>query len=376
MSSIGNNGGLRRALRWIVGAGLASWATLASAEYGLNLQPPVTPIGHEILKLHNLIFIICLIIFVVVFAFMFWSIIAHRKSKGYKAAAFHDNVKLEVAWTIVPFVILVGMAIPSTAVLIQMDDTSKSDMTVKITGYQWKWKYDYLDSDVSFFSTLATGRDQIENKTDKGEHYLLEVDNPIVLPVGKKIRFLVTANDVIHAWWVPALGVKKDALPGYINEIWTKIDEPGVYRGQCAELCGKDHAYMPIVVQALAQDDFDKWVAQQKQKSAADAARADKVWSKDELMTRGKQVYQQCAACHGPNGEGIGPFPKLAGSKVATGPVAAHIATVLKGRPGTPMPAFGPQLNDADIAAVVTYERNGLNKVGDVVQPAQVKAAR
>ena len=377
MHVVRSRGGMRLAHRLTIGAGLWLWAGLAAAEYGFNLPPPVTPIGHKILELHNLIFFICLGIFVVVFGFMFYSIIAHRKSRGYKAAAFHDNVKLEVAWTIVPFLILVGMAIPSTAVLIQMDDTSKSDMTVKITGYQWKWKYDYLDHDVSFFSTLTTPHDQVENKASKGEHYLLEVDNPIVLPIGKKVRFLVTANDVIHAWWVPALGVKKDAIPGYINEIWTRVDEPGVYRGQCAELCGKDHAYMPIVVNALPQEEFDKWVVAQKQKSSADAAGATKTWTKDDLMAKGKQVYQQCAACHGPNGEGIGPFPKLAGSKIATGPLAAHLNIVIKGKPGTAMQAFGPQMNDADIAAVITFERNSFgNKTGDVVQPAQVKAAR
>jgi cytochrome c oxidase subunit II len=363
--------------RLIVGVWLALLSGLAPAEYGLNLQRPVTSTASRILELHNLILIICVIIFVVVFAFMFYSIIVHRKSRGYKPGTFHDNVKLEVAWTIVPFVILVAMAVPSTATLLEMSDTSKSDMTVKITGYQWKWKYDYPDQDVSYFSNLATPREQIENKAPKGEHYLLEVDNPVVLPVGKKIRFLFTANDVLHAWWVPQLGVKTDAIPGLITEAWTRIDEPGVYRGQCAELCGKDHGYMPIVVQAVSAEEFDKWVVAQKQKAAAEASNVNKAWTKDELLARGKNVYQQCAACHGPNGEGVGPFPKLTGSKVTTGPAAAHIAVVLRGRPGTAMPAFGPQMSDADIAAVVTYERNSLgNAVGDVVQPAQVKAAR
>jgi cytochrome c oxidase subunit 2 len=324
-----------------------------------------------------LILWICVAIFVVVFGAMFYSIARHRKSLGAKPASFHDNVKLEVLWTIIPFLILVGMAIPSTATLIEMEDTSKSDMTVKITGYQWKWKYDYPDHDVSFFSNLSTPADQIENRADKGEHYLLEVDNPVVLPVGKKVRFLLTANDVLHAWWVPQLGVKKDAIPGFINEMWTRIDQPGVYRGQCAELCGKDHGFMPIVVNAVSQEDFDKWVASQKQRAASDAAAADKVWSKDELLAKGKQVYQQCAACHGPNGEGVGPFPKMTGSKIATGPLDGHLNIVLNGKPGTAMQAFGAQLSNADIAAVVTYERNALgNQVGDIVQPAQVAAAR
>lgn len=366
-----------RLARLAVGAALGLWASLATAEYGYNLPTPVTPIGHRILDLHNLIFVICLVIFVVVFAFMFYSIVVHRKSRGYKPATFHDNVKLELAWTVIPFLILVGMAIPSTATLIEMDDMSKSEMTIKITGYQWKWKYDYPEQDIGFFSNLSTPRDQIENKAEKGKDYLLEVDNPLVVPVGKKIRFLVTANDVLHAWWAPELGIKKDAIPGYINDMWARIDEPGVYRGQCAELCGKDHGYMPIVVNAVSQEDFDKWVVAQKQKSAAEAARSDKVWTKDELMAKGKQVYAQCGACHGPNGEGVGPFPKLAGGKITTGPIKDHLNIVIKGKPGTAMQAFGPQLSDADIAAVVTYERNAFgNNKGDLVQPAQVKAAR
>lgn len=363
--------------RLMSGVAVALAPAIAAADYALNFQRPVTSIAHRILELHNLIFIICVIIFVVVFAFMFYSMVMHRKSRGHKPATFHDNVKLEVIWTIIPFVILVGMAIPSTATLIEMSDVSRADMTVKVTGYQWKWKYDYPEQDISFFSNLSTPREQIENKAPKSEHYLLEVDNPVVLPIGKKVRFLLTANDVIHAWWVPQLGVKTDAIPGFINEIWTNIDEPGVYRGVCAELCGKDHAFMPIVVNAVSQEDFDKWVVAQKQKASSDAASATKTWTQEELMAKGKQAYQQCAACHGPNGEGVGPFPKLAGSKIATGPVKEHLNIVLRGKPGTAMQAFGSQMNDADIAAVVTYERNSFgNKTGDVVQPAQVKAAR
>ena len=384
--SEGNNGSSARfptvARSWnlsrlILGAALALVSGLAFAEYGYNFPTPVTSIAQRILELHNLIFIICVVIFIVVFGFMFYSIVFHRKSRGYKAAEFHDNVTLEMMWTVIPFVILVAMAIPSTATLLEMSDTSKADMTVKITGYQWKWKYDYAEHDLGFFSNLSTPREQIENKAEKGQNYLLEVDNPIVLPVGKKVRFVVTADDVLHAWWVPQLALKTDAIPGFVNEMWTKIDVPGVYRGQCAELCGKDHGYMPIVVNAVSQEEFDKWVVAQKQKAAAEASRADKVWTKDELLAKGKQVYQQCAACHGPNGEGVGPFPKLAGSKITTGPAAAHINIVVKGKPGTAMAAFGGQLNDADIAAVVTYERNSFgNNTGDVVQPSQVKSAR
>jgi cytochrome c oxidase subunit 2 len=360
--------------------GLSLWfvSGLALADYGLNFQKPVTAVAYKILELHNLIMLICLIIFIVVFSFMFYSIVMHRKSRGHKAAKFHDNMTLEVVWTVIPFLILVGMAIPSTATLLEMGDVSKSDMTVKVTGYQWKWKYDYTDQDLSFFSNLSTPREQVENKAKKGEHYLLEVDNPIVLPVGKKVRFVITANDVIHAWWVPAIGVKKDAIPGFVNETWAKIDEPGMYRGQCAELCGKDHGYMPIVVQAVAQEDFDKWVSAQKDKTTAAAAASGKTWTKDELMEKGKKVYATaCAACHGGNGEGVGPFPKMAGSKIVTGPLAAHLNIVMKGKAGTAMQAFAGQLNDADLAAVITFERNGFgNKAGDVVQPSQVKAAR
>ena len=369
--------------RLILGAGLWLTAPAVFAEYGLNFPKPVTPVAHKILELHNMILLICVIIFVIVFGVMFYSIFAHRKSRGYKPAKFHDNATLEVVWTVIPFLILVSMAIPSTATLLEMSDTSKSDLTVKITAYQWKWKYDYPDQDVGFFSTLATPRDQIDNKTSKGEHYLLEVDNPIVVPVGKKVRFLVTANDVIHSWWVPQLGVKKDAIPGFINEFWVRADEAGTFRGQCAELCGKDHGFMPIVVNAVSPEDFTKWVAMQKDKAAAESAGSAKTWSKDELLEKGKKAYAAtCAACHGPEGKGIpGVFPALEGSKVATGPVDEHIKTVLHGRAtgkfSAQMPPFAAQLNDADVAAIITFERNALgNKAGDVVQPSQVKALR
>jgi len=369
--------------RLILGVGLWLAAPAVFAEYALNFQKPVTPVAHKILELHNMILLICVIIFVIVFGVMFYSIFAHRKSRGYKPAKFHDNATLEVVWTVIPFLILVSMAIPSTATLLEMSDTSKSDLTIKITGYQWKWKYDYPDQDVGFFSTLTTPRDQIENKAAKGEHYLLEVDNPIVVPVGKKVRFLVTANDVIHSWWVPQLGVKKDAIPGFINEFWVRADEAGTFRGQCAELCGKDHGFMPIVVSAVSQEDFTKWVAVQKGKAAAESAGSTKTWSKDELMEKGKKAYAAtCAACHGPEGKGIpGVFPAIEGSKVASGPVEEHIKTVLHGRAtgkfGAQMPSFAAQLSDADVAAIVTFERNALgNKAGDVVQPSQAKALR
>ncbi len=369
--------------RLVLGAGLWFAGPAAFAEYGLNFQKPVTPVAQKILELHNMIMLICLIIFIIVFSFMFYSIIMHRKSRGHKAAQFHESAKLEVVWTVIPFLILVSMAIPSTATLLYMDDTSKSDLTIKITGYQWKWRYDYPDLDVGFFSTLSTPREQIENKAAKDEYYLLEVDNPLVIPVGKKVRFLMTGNDVIHSWWVPQLGIKKDAIPGYINEVWARADEVGTFRGQCTELCGKDHGFMPIVVQAVSSEDFTKWVAVQKEKAATESAGAAKTWSKEELMSRGKTAFAgTCAACHGPEGKGIpGVFPALDGSKVATGPLDEHIKTVLHGRHtgkySAQMPAFAAQLSDTDIAAIITFERNDLgNKTGDVVQPSQVKALR
>lgn len=352
---------------------------VASAEYGLNFQEPVTEIASELLELHNMITLIVTVITIIVFGVMFWSILFHRKSSGRQPATFHDNSKLEVVWTIIPFLILVGMAVPSTKTLLKMDDTSGSDMTIKITGYQWKWKYEYPDHGVSYFSNLSTPKEQIYENAKKGENYLLEVDNEVVLPVGKKIRMLVTANDVIHAWWVPQLGVKKDAIPGYVNEMWTKIDKPGVYRGQCAELCGKDHGFMPIVVRAVSEDEFNKWASVQKDKMVVAAASAKKSWTKADLMKQGKKVYDtSCAACHGATGAGIpNVFPAMTGSKIATGDIKAHIDIVLNGKSGTAMAAFKGQMNDVDLAAVITYERNAFgNNTGDFVQPADIKATR
>ncbi len=369
----------------------------ASAEWGLNLPPPSSPTASRILDLHNAIMVVCLIIFIVVFGIMFYSLYAHRKSKGHQASKFSHSTKLEVVWTVIPFLILIGMAIPSTATLLFMEDTTDSELTVKITGYQWKWHYEYLEHDIGFFSNLSTPRAQIENREPKGEHYLLEVDNPVVLPANTKIRFLLTSNDVIHAWWIPKFGIKKDAIPGYINEMWVTVDEPGIYRGQCAELCGKDHAFMPIVADVRSAEDFQAWLDEKKPAEAvtatenmqlADAsgnaeaamqvAASDRIWTMDELMERGQQVYVNCLACHGVEGQGVPPaFPPLTGSEIATGPVADHIDIVLNGKPGTTMLAFGLQLSDEDIAAVITYERNALgNSVGDLVQPSEIAAKR
>ena len=363
----------------LTGLALMSVAGMAVAEYGLNLRPGVTPIAQEAYSLHMLILWVCVAIGIVVFGAMFYSIVYHRKSKGAVAAQFHESTAVEIAWTIVPFLILIGMAIPATKALIAMEDTRNSDISIKVTGYQWKWQYEYLDEGVNFFSTLSTPKEEIFNRADKNTNYLLEVDNPVVVPVNKKVRLLITANDVIHAWWVPDLGMKKDAVPGFVNEMWFSIDTPGTYRGQCAELCGKDHGFMPIVVIAKEQADYEAWLAEQQKAAGAAAADADRTFSKDELMARGEKVYNtNCAACHQANGEGVpGAFPAIKGGAISTGPVAGHLAIVLNGKTGTAMQAFGAQLNDADLAAVVTYERNAWgNDTGDVVQPADVKAAR
>ncbi len=359
-------------------AAIGLLADVAVAAWGLNLPTPVSPIGRDILELHNLILLICLIIFVVVFSFMFYSLYAHRKSKGYQAAQFSHSTTAEVVWTIIPFLILVGMAIPSTATLINMEDTSKADLTIKITGYQWKWRYEYLEHDVGFYSNLATPRAQIEGIEPKGANYLLEVDKPLVVPTNKKIRFLLTANDVIHSWWIPQFGAKKDAIPGYINEMWTLVEKPGTYRGQCTELCGKDHGFMPVVVEAKSPEQFEAWLASEKQGQAKDTADAAREWSKDELLAHGEKVYANCVACHGADGKGVpGAFPAITGSPVATGPVTAHVGLVMNGKSGTAMQAFMNQLSDLDIAAVVTYQRNALgNNTGDIVQPAQVNSVR
>lgn len=372
----------RKPNRTLTAAAAASSLLIAAdamAEYGLNLPRGVTPISQEAYDLHTLILWVCVAIGVVVFGVMFISIVKHRKSKGAVPAQFHESTAVEIIWTIIPFLILVGMAIPATKALIAMEDTSDSDMTIKVTGYQWKWQYEYLDEGINFFSNLATPNDQIFDQTDKDEAYLLEVDNPVVVPANRKVRLLITAADVIHAWWVPELGMKKDAIPGFVNEMWFKIDEPGVYRGQCAELCGKYHGFMPIVVEAKSEADYNRWVADQKMASAAAVAESAREWDKDALLARGEEVYNtNCAACHQANGQGVpGAFPAIAGSAVATGPLDAHLDIILHGKPNTAMAAFGPQLSDADLAAVATYQRNAFgNDTGDVVQPSTVKAAR
>lgn len=372
---------IKQLLSTAMGMAVGLATELARAGYELNLQTPETPIAGQIYHLHTLIMYVVLAIFVVVFGAMFYSIYAHRKSKGHEAANFHENTTVEVIWTIIPFFILIGMAYPATKTVLAMKNTSSPDMTVKVTGYQWKWEYDYLQDGIHFFSNLATPKDQIDNKMAKNVNYLLEVDEPMVVPTGKKIRVLITANDVIHAWWVPAFGVKQDAIPGFIRDAWFTVENPGTYRGQCAELCGKDHGYMPIVVEAKTPEDYAKWVADRKTKMAATALADDpsKVYTLAELNSKGEKVYAtHCAACHQASGAGVpGAFPALNGSKMVTGDKAAHINIVMHGKSGTAMAAFAPQLSDTEMAAVVTYERNAWgNHTGDMIQPSEIKALR
>jgi cytochrome c oxidase subunit 2 len=364
-------------------AAAAMWLVAGAALANrYNLQEPQSTIAHQIYDLHTLIMWIIVAIFVVVFGMMTWSIIKHRKSVGHQAEQFHENTMVEIVWTVIPFIILIGMALPATKTVIAMKDTSSSDITIKATGYQWKWGYDYLQEGISFYSSLSTPRAQIENKAPKGEHYLIEVDNPVVVPVGKKVRIITTANDVIHAWWVPALGIKQDAIPGFVRDTWFKADNPGTYRGQCAELCGKDHGFMPIVVEAVTPERYAAWVADQKKKMAASAVDPAKQWTLDELKAHGEKIYAgNCVACHQAAGTGVpGAFPALSGSKVVTGPKEGQIGVLLNGvvKDGKPtaMVSF-KHLSDADIAAVITYTRNSwANKTGEAVAPADVKAAR
>ncbi|WP_263081401.1 cytochrome c oxidase subunit II [Endozoicomonas sp. Mp262] len=349
----------------------------ARAAWEVNMPEGVTAISRSIYDLHMTIFLICVAIGVIVFGVMFYSIFAHRKSRGAKPAQFHDSTLAEVAWTAIPFIILVLMAIPATKTLIEIYDTDEADIDIKITGYQWKWQYEYLGEDVSFFSNLNTSKEQIYNLRAKSPEYLLEVDEPLVIPVGKKVRFLVTAADVIHSWWVPDLAVKRDAIPGFINEAWTRIEEPGIYRGQCAELCGKDHGYMPVVVDARTEEDYQAWLAEKKAEAAKIRELTSKDWTLEELVAKGEPVYNKvCAACHMPGGQGMPPvFPSLKGTPMVTSKdmIGAHVAIVMNGKKGSAMQAFAGQLSEVDLAAVITYERNAWgNNTGEMVTPKQI----
>ena len=358
------------------GAVLAFLAPLAAAQNQVNMSPGVTEIGADIFELHMLIMWICVVIGVAVFAVMFYSIYAHRKSKGHQASQFHESTKVEVAWTVVPFVILIAMAVPATSTLLEVYDNDEAELDVLVTGYQWKWKYEYLEESgepVAFFSNLATSQEEIYNTDKKGDNYLLEVDEPLVIPTNTKVRFLITANDVIHSWWVPEIAVKRDAIPGFINEAWTRVPEEGIYRGQCTELCGAYHGFMPVEVHAVSREEFDAWMAAKRGAAAAQTQLAMQTLSVDDLMDQGKTVYDSaCLACHGAQGQG-GIGNAIAGSAVVMGDLSNHMAVVAKGVSGTAMQAFGGQLNDVEMAAVLTYQRNAFgNNTGDVVQPGDV----
>lgn len=352
----------------------------AHADYTLNMTKGVTKISNDLYSLHMLILWICVFIGIAVFGTMFYSIFHHRKSKGHKAEQFHENTTVEIIWTIIPTLILVGMAIPATKALVELDDVQEADMSIKVTGWQWKWEYEYLDNGIHFFSTLdeASNRArQVGSGIDPRSvpNYLLNVDHPLVVPVNTKIRFLFTAADVIHSWWVPELGWKKDTIPGFINEAWTYVEKPGTYRGQCTELCGKDHGFMPIVVIAMEQEDYNAWVDEQKAEAIAMASAAEKEWSMDELIAKGEKVYtNNCASCHMADGAGMpGTFPALTGSPIVTGDIDAQVDLMLNGK--GMMPAFGQMLSAVDFAAVATFIRNGLgNSVGDSIQPSAIKS--
>mgnify|MGYP006161118505 FL=1 len=342
----------------------------------INMTPGVTELGREVYDLHMIILWICVAIGVAVFGVMFYSIIFHRKSRGVIPAKFHESTTVEIAWTVVPFFILIAMAVPATTTLLTLYDTDDSELDILITGYQWKWKYEYLNEEgenVSFFSNLRTPQAEIYNDEAKGEYYLLEVDEPLVLPVDTKVRFLVTANDVIHSWWVPALAVKRDAIPGFINETWARPTEQGIYRGQCSELCGKSHGFMPIVVNVVSKEEYGEWIAAKQSEATEVKQLTSQDFTLDELMVRGESVYDtSCLACHGANGEG-GVGNAIAGSSVATGDINAHLEIGINGVPGTSMQAFGGQLSDVDMAAVITYQRNAFgNNMGDSLQPVDV----
>ncbi len=366
--------------QWVTGLFLLLVGNVASAGWGdVNMTRGVTEISRQVYDLHMIIFGVCVVIGIVVFGAMIISMLMHRKSLGAEPASFHENTKIEYLWTIIPIVILLVLAVPATSTLRAMYDSGEADLDIEVRGLQWKWQYTYLSDDpageVKFVSNLLTPTTEINNQADKGEFYLLEVDEPLVIPVNKRVRFLITSEDVIHAWWVPDFAVKKDAVPGFVHTAWTVVEKPGIYRGQCAELCGKDHGFMPIVVNAVEQSEYDAWLAEKQEAARQVYETVGKQWTEDELMAAGEDVYGKvCQTCHMANGQGIPPaFPSLVGQGLSVGPIEAHIDIVLNGKAGTAMQAFGSQLNPAEIAAVITYERNAWgNNTGDVLQPSRV----
>jgi cytochrome c oxidase subunit II len=368
---------MRTLLVWLAGGLSLVGSSQAALASGWNMPVGVTDISREIYALHMTIFWICVVIGLIVFGVMFYSLFKFRRSRGAKAAHFHENTTVEVIWTAIPLLILIGMAVPATATLKKMYDTSDAELDVMVTGQQWRWRYEYLGEDVAFNSNLSTPRAQIRGDEPFGEHYLLEVDEPLVLPINRKVRFLFTADDVIHSWWVPDFAVKQDTIPGFINENWVRINEPGIYRGQCAELCGMDHAFMPIVVHAMEEEDFDAWLAERKAAATDEALGVDREWEKDELMARGEHVYASiCASCHQAEGQGVPPtFPALAGNQKLIDDPGWHLDITLNGVSGTAMPAFRSTLNPVELAAVITYTRNAWgNDTGGQVQPSDIVA--
>ena len=343
----------------------------------LNMTRGATDISNEVFELHMLIFWICVAIGVVVFGVMFYSMYAHTKKKNPVAATFHENHKVEIAWTIIPFLILIAMAIPASKTLVKIYDDEAGDLNIQVTGYQWKWQYNYLEDDVSFFSNLSTDMDEINNLVPKGENYLQEVDEMVLIPVGKKVRFLITANDVIHSWWMPAFAIKQDAIPGFVNTAWTKVDKPGIYRGKCTELCGKNHGFMPIVVKVVEQSEYDEWVSGKREAAMKMAELTTKDWTADELVARGESVYAvNCVACHQTNGQGIsGIFPALAGSDIVLNDKERNIEILMEGVQGAAMNSFS-YLSEVELAAVITYTRqswgNENNGDGEIVVPKDI----
>jgi cytochrome c oxidase subunit 2 len=345
--------------------------------FALNMTRGATDISNEVFELHMLIFWICVAIGVVVFGVMFYSMYAHTKKKNPVAATFHENHKVEIAWTIIPFLILIAMAIPASKTLVKIYDDEAGDLNIQVTGYQWKWQYNYLEDDVSFFSNLSTDMDEINNLVPKGENYLQEVDEMVVIPVGKKVRFLITANDVIHSWWMPAFAIKQDAIPGFVNTAWTKVDKPGIYRGKCTELCGKNHGFMPIVVKVVEQSEYDEWVSGKREAAMKMAELTTKDWTTEELVARGESVYAvNCVACHQTNGQGIsGIFPALAGSDIVLNDKERNIEILMEGVQGAAMNSFS-YLSEVELAAVITYTRqswgNENNGDGEIVVPKDI----
>lgn len=359
---------------------LMLWSAGVHAAWEVNMTRGVTQMSRDTYDLHMTIFWWVVAIGVVVFSVMLWSIIHHRKSKGAVPATFHESTKVEIVWTLIPFLILIMMAIPATRVLTAAYDTSESDLDIQIIGYQWRWEYRYMresmdEEEVSFFSTMSTSREEISNDVEKQEHYLLDVDRPLVIPVNKKVRFLMTSADVIHSWWVPDFAIKKDTIPGFINETWVVVEEPGIYRGQCAELCGMEHGFMPIVVHALEQDEYEAWYAEQQGRVREIRALTAAALSMEDAMSQGQDVYtRNCVACHQANGAGVPPvFPAIAGSPKAAGNRELTMDVLVNGVPGSAMAAYGRQLNPIELASVITYVRNAFgNNTGDLVQPAEV----